>query len=462
MSAYPTLSAGQVRLLIAVAAGVALAFVSMPGPTLVAAFSLATVLYLVTFVYRLHLVRTALGGLELVSVSDEDAQAIPESELPIYTVLVPAYREAEVISQTIHALDQLDYPRDRLDIKLLLEADDLDTIEAARNACGALAFEMVRVPAGQPRTKPKACNYGLSLARGDLVTIYDAEDRPEPLQLRRAAAAFQRLPREVACLQAKLTYHNGEQNLITRWFTVEYASWFSMMLPAVAMLGGPVPLGGTSMHIRRPLLEQVGAWDAFNVTEDADLGVRLQRLGYQVAVLDSTTTEEANSDFINWVKQRSRWYKGYLQTWLVHMRHPVELWRQLGPGGFLRVNLLLGAVPVVALINPIFWLLTGLWFLARPGFLEAWLPPAVYYASLFSMIVGNFLALYLGLIAVRATRHPRLVWAALVSPLYWAMMSVAAVRAILQLVVDPYFWEKSVHGLDRRLDAKEASLDASS
>jgi cellulose synthase/poly-beta-1,6-N-acetylglucosamine synthase-like glycosyltransferase len=178
--------------------------------------------------------------------------------------------------------------------------------------------------------------------------------------------------------------------------------------------------------------------------------------------LDSTTTEEANSDFINWVKQRSRWYKGYLQTWLVHMRHPVELWRQLGPGGFLRVNLLLGAVPVVALINPTFWLLTGLWFLAKPGFLEAWLPPAVYYASLFSMIAGNFLALYLGLIAVRATRHPRLVWAALASPIYWAMMSVAALRAVLQLVVDPYFWEKSVHGLDRRLDAKEAPLGAGS
>jgi glycosyltransferase XagB len=454
MSAYRTLSRGQARLLLGVVALLAVAFVVRPVPVFIALNAIATLLYVAGLGYRLHLGRLALEQTRLVAVSDQEARDLPDASLPIYTVLVPAYHEAGVISHTIAALDALEYPRDRLDVKLLLEEDDTATIAAAIAAAPGPQVEIVRVPTAQPKTKPKACNYGLALARGELVTIFDAEDRPEPLQLRRAVAAFRRLDASVACLQAKLSYHNTEQNLITRWFTVEYATWFAMLLPALAMRGGPVPLGGTSMHIARETLEAVGAWDPHNVTEDADLGIRLARMGYQTKVLDSTTYEEANSDFINWVKQRSRWYKGYLQTWLVHMRQPLRLFRELGAEPFLAFNLVVGVTPLVALLNPIFWFLTLLWFVAKLEFVQTVFPAWIYYPGLFCLVIGNVLALYLSLIAIRATGHVNLVTAVLLSPVYWLMMSVAALKACLQLTIAPWFWEKTTHGLDRLPDTE--------
>ncbi len=448
LSARRILSRRQAVVLALLAIAIIGAALLRPTPLLITLLALTTALYLVTLLYRVMLLRVALRQPAEVRISDSEARAIPEDELPVYTILVPAYHEAELIARTIAALENLDYPADRLDIRLLLEEDDLKTIAAARLAPGALPREIVLIPKGLPRTKPKACNVGLVGAKGVLVTIYDAEDRPEPLQLRRAVAAFRRLPPLVACLQAKLSYHNIHQNLLTRWFTAEYETWFSLMLPALARIGGPVPLGGTSMHIPRAILQAVGAWDPFNVTEDADLGIRLQRLGYEVAVLDSTTLEEANSDVVNWVRQRSRWYKGYLQTWLVHMRQPVRLWREVGGRAFLGINLLLGAVPLVAVLNPIFWALTVVWFLAQPHALTVLLPAPVYYPALASMLAGNFLALYVSVIAIRVRRRPDLLPAVILSPLYWGLMSIAAIRALAQLLVAPSFWEKSVHGLD--------------
>jgi cellulose synthase/poly-beta-1,6-N-acetylglucosamine synthase-like glycosyltransferase len=448
LSAHRILSRPQAALLALLAAAVIGAALLRPTALLITLLALTTALYLVTLLYRIVLLRVALRHPAEVRISDTEARAIPDEELPVYTILVPAYHEADVIARTIAALEGIDYPVDRLDVKLLLEADDHETIAAARAVASPLPAEIVLIPPGRPRTKPKACNVGLLRARGELVTIYDAEDRPEPLQLRRVVAAFRRLPPLVACLQAKLSYHNIHQNLLTRWFTAEYETWFSMMLPALARIGGPIPLGGTSMHMPRAILEAVGAWDPYNVTEDADLGVRLQRLGYQVAVLDSTTLEEANSDVVNWVRQRSRWYKGYLQTWLVHMRHPIRLWGEVGARAFLGINLLLGAIPLVALLNPVFWFLTALWFLAQPHLLVVLLPAPIYYPALVSMLAGNFIALYIGVIAVRVRRRPDLLTAVILSPLYWALMSIAAIRALIQLLVAPSYWEKSVHGLD--------------
>lgn len=448
LSAHRILSRPQVLVLALLSVAVVAAAWLRPTALLITLLALTTSLYLVTLLYRVVLLRIALRHPAEVRIRDAEARAIPDAELPVYTILVPAYREAEVIARTIAALERLDYPIDRLDVKLLLEADDRDTIAAARAVASPLPIELVLVPPGRPRTKPKACNLGLLRAKGELVTIYDAEDRPEPLQLRRVVAAFRRLPPLVACLQAKLSYHNIDQNLLTRWFTVEYETWFSMMLPALARLGGPIPLGGTSMHMPRAILEAVGAWDPHNVTEDADLGVRLQRLGYRVEVLDSTTLEEANSDVVNWVRQRSRWYKGYLQTWLVHMRQPVRLWREVGARTFLGINLLLGAIPLVAVLNPVFWFLTALWFLVQPHALTVLLPAPIYYPALASMLAGNFIALYIGLVAIQVRRRPDLLPAVILSPLYWGLMSIAAIRALVQLLVAPSFWEKSVHGLD--------------
>lgn len=451
LSAHRRLSRGQAFLLWWLAGLTAVAAVVQVGAVVVAFVSLTTGLYLLSMIHRAILLRLALRDPSEVRITEREALALSDADLPIYTILVPAYHEARVIGRTLSALEQLSYPRERLDIKLLLEADDFETIDAARAARSALVPEIVLVVPGQPRTKPKACNQGLARAKGDLITIYDAEDRPDPLQLRRAVATFRRLRPDYACLQAKLSYHNAHQNLLTRWFTAEYETWFSLMLPALARLGGPVLLGGTSMHIRRAVLDAVGGWDSYNVTEDADLGVRLQRLGYKAAVLDSTTLEEANSDIVNWVRQRSRWYKGYLQTWLVHMRHPIRLWHEIGGAAFAGVNILLGIVPLLAVLNPIFWLLTALWFLVQPTWLAALLPAPTYYAALIAMLGGNFLAVYMNLIAISIRQREDLLLAVLVSPLYWAMMSLAAVRAFVQLVVAPSFWEKSVHGLDSKL-----------
>jgi cellulose synthase/poly-beta-1,6-N-acetylglucosamine synthase-like glycosyltransferase len=404
--------------------------------------------YLGALVYRLTAFWLSLRNPEMVVVTDEDARSIPDELLPIYTVLVPAYREPSVIGALIARLSELEYPVDRLDIRLLLEQDDQETIAAAVDARPGRQFTIVRVPHSEPKTKPKACNYGLRDARGEYVTIYDAEDRPEPLQLRRAVVAFGRLGSSVACLQAKLSYYNADQNLLTSWFAIEYAMWFSFLLPGLVAQRGPLPLGGTSNHFRGEVLQAAGGWDPYNVTEDADLGIRLARRGYQTRVLESTTFEEANSDVINWVKQRSRWYKGYLQTWLVHTRHPRELLRELGWRGFIGFNLFVAGTPLLSLINPIFWILTALWFLIHPPVILALFPSWLYYLSMMVMIAGNVSLFYSWLISARMAGSRKLVFAALLVPVYWVLMSIAVIKAAVQLISAPSFWEKTVHGLD--------------
>jgi cellulose synthase/poly-beta-1,6-N-acetylglucosamine synthase-like glycosyltransferase len=447
MSARHTLNRSQkVALVVGVLTLVAFALLA-PVPTATTLIALATFVYLAILIQRVRIFALAMDHPEMITVTDEEARAVPENRLPIYTVLIPAYREPEVIGRLVRSLHALEYPLHKLDIKLLLEQDDPETLEAALAARPGPHVEIVRIPPVGPRTKPKACVVGLAGARGQYVTIFDAEDQPEPLQLRRAIVAFRR-HRDIACLQAKLSYRNARQNLITRWFTAEYAMWFNQFLPGLSRLGVPLPLGGTSNHFRRRILREVGGWDPFNVTEDADLGIRLSRAGHHTAVLDSTTFEEANSDFVNWMKQRSRWYKGYLQTWLIHLREPRRLWRELGPRGFIGFNLFVGGTPIIAIINVLFWSLTAIWFLARPPAIEQLFPAWLYYAGLTCFIGGNLLFLYGSMISARSTGRPDVVLAALISPLYWLMMSIAALKAAIQLVHAPTFWEKTTHGLD--------------
>lgn len=453
LSARRTVTWEQVVVLRVLAVAVVFGLIISITGTLTLLIAAATAFYVGAFVYRISAFARALGSPAELLITDEEARGLWEHSLPTYTVLVPAYHEPEVIGQLIARLEAIEYPRDRLDVKLLLEEDDEATIRAAEAAVRGRYMEIVRVPYSEPRTKPKALNLGLSLARGQpgrgLVTIYDAEDRPDPLQLRRAVAAFRRVDRSVACLQAKLGYYNADQNIITRWFTVEYAMWFSQLLPGLIQQSAPLPLGGTSNHFRRSVLEGIGGWDPYNVTEDADLGIRLHRAGYRTRVLASTTLEEANSDFVNWVKQRSRWYKGYMQTWLVHMRHPVSLWRDLGTSGFVGFNLFVGGTPLLALLNPVFWALTALWFIARPEFIVALFPAWLYYLSLLCLVFGNFAFVYMSMVSARTTDAPKLVLAAAVSPAYWVMMSIAAIKALIQLFHAPSFWEKTFHGLDQ-------------
>jgi cellulose synthase/poly-beta-1,6-N-acetylglucosamine synthase-like glycosyltransferase len=447
MTAQVNLSPRQRRVVVLVALVLVVALVLATELTVAALTSIITLVYVATLLHRWWLVRTTLRSDPAISVHDATARAVPDAELPVYTLLVPAYREPEVIEGLVAALDRLEYPRDRLDVMLLVEADDEPTLRAAEAVVVGEHMQVVVLPEGEPRTKPRALDYGLQFARGELLAIYDAEDHPEALQLRRAAVAFSRSGDRVGCLQARLGFYSGVHNLLTRWFTTEYATWFTLFLPGLVGSGAPVPLGGTSNHFRVRAIREVGGWDAWNVTEDADLGIRLQRRGWSVGLLDSVTMEEPNSDVINWVKQRSRWYKGYLQTFLVHTRHPVELWRDLGPRGVFGFVLFVGFTPLLGVLNLFFWGTTLVWMVTRSNLIAAMYPGPMQYLALGVWIVGNLSVVYLSILTIREVRRPEFLGAALLVPCYWVLMSIAALRAMVQLVTDPHHWEKTVHGL---------------
>jgi len=407
----------------------------------------ASLFYVSFSVYKFYLVYRALAHDLEVPVSDEEVAALDDRELPVYTILIPVYKEAEVLPNLLEAVNRLDYPTTKLDIKVLMEADDLDTIEAFRRMNLPSHFQGIIVPNAPPKTKPKACNYGLIHARGEYVVIYDAEDLPEPDQLKKVLVAYSKVPPEVVCIQAKLNYYNRRQNLLTRWFTVEYSMWFDLFLPGLDASDAPIPLGGTSNHFKRDALVEVGAWDPHNVTEDADLGMRLYKRGYKTATVDSTTFEEANSELYNWIRQRSRWHKGYIQTWLVHMRHPLRLLREIGWKPFLSFQLVVAGTFFAALLNPVYWTLTALWFLTHWGLIQEIYPGIVFYLGAISMYFGNFAFTYMNVAGAMRRGYYDIVKYALLSPLYWGLMSVGAWKGFLQLVYKPHFWEKTVHGL---------------
>jgi cellulose synthase/poly-beta-1,6-N-acetylglucosamine synthase-like glycosyltransferase len=447
VSARSLVSKGQRNAVIALAVLVVVGLILSARVTFTVIMAVFTLVYLFAVVYRVVLFLRSVRGHSVEVVSDEDALRVPDTDLPFYTVMIAAYREASVIGKLIENIGQFEYPIDRLEVLLLIEEDDEETLETLSHIDAGPQFKLVVVPPGDPRTKPKALNFGLTMARGDIVAVFDVEDTPDILQLRRSAVALSRFGPEIACLQAKLSYANAEQNFITKNFTIEYAMWFSFFLPGLVSLKAPIPLGGTSNHFRRAALRQLGGWDPFNVTEDCDLGVRMFREGFQVKILESITLEEANSDFVNWVKQRSRWYKGYLQTFLIHLRSPKEVTNDMGWKGVLHLCAFVGATPILAVLNPFFWGLTLVWFIAHPAFLIEIYPAPVYYVGLVLWAFGNFLLWYLTILTARVTSRDTLVFTALLVPVYWVMMSIAAVKAMWQLIVTPSFWEKTAHGL---------------
>lgn len=432
-----------VGIAIVVVVGLALAPLAVGAAVLVALAALSVLASL----YKVKLAYESLDRRRELAFTDDQVAAVDDRELPRYTILVPLLREAGVVERLVENLARLDYPRSKLEIILLCEGEDTATIEAIAAANPDPHFRVVVVPDSRPKTKPKACNYGLQQATGAFVVVYDAEDQPEPDQLKKVLLAWGRSSDDVVCVQTKLNYFNAEQNLLTRFFAAEYALWFELLLPGLGASGAPIPLGGTSNHFDRDALVALGAWDPFNVTEDADLGVRLHKAGYRTVVLDSTTFEEANSRLGNWIRQRSRWVKGYMQTYLVHMRHPIELRRAVGWGPWWSFQLIVGATALVAL-NPIFWILTALWLLSEAGVIGELLPAFVYYAAAFQLVVGNFAFAYLAVAGSLQRRLFHLVRYAAVSPIYWALMSVGAWLGLYQLCTRPFYWEKTDHGFD--------------
>ena len=310
-------------------------------------------------------------------------------------------------------------------------------------------FSVIRVPPGTPRTKPRACNYAMPFVLGEFTVIFDAEDRPEPDQLRKAVAAFRAAPDNIACLQARLNFYNANENWLTRMFALDYALWFDYLLPGLDRLNIPMPLGGTSNHFRTTALRAIHGWDPYNVTEDADIGIRLARLGLRVHTLDSTTFEEATNGFGNWLRQRSRWLKGYMQTWLVHMRSPIALLRHAGLGGFIGFQLFVGGTFLSALVNPLLW---AIFLLSNLFGISVFAVPAagvVSYVSIASLVAGNGMFAYLAMLAPLRRDWLELTPYGLTAPLYWLLISCAGLRAFCQLFTRPWHWEKTAHGLSK-------------
>lgn len=443
-SAEQTLTRRQqsaaVALIAALAGGLVVA-TQLTATVLIAAFTLA---FLVNTGYR---IACYWKGYKRTA---ETPPRLPVADLPSYTVLVALYREANVVPQLFDALDRLEYPRDRLEVLVIVEADDDETAAACRAALRP-GWRVVVVPPGHPRTKPRALNVALAEASGELLTIYDAEDRPDPRQLVTAAAAFAGAPERVAALQARLDFYNERQNVLTRWFACDYAAHFGLYLEGIGAFGHPLPLGGTSTHFRASTVRAVGGWDSWNVTEDCELGMRLAAHGLTVDTLDSVTSEEAVPALRRWIRQRSRWIKGFTQTTLVLLRAPVRTARSMGLRRYAAALAGTGLVPLILLVQPFFW--ATLWVYvsmrvsgADVSAIEDVFPGPVAALAFVSLLVGNF-AVVLGHVAALYERgHYSLVRYALAIPLYWALASAGAWVGVVQLVRRPHFWEKTPHG----------------
>lgn len=374
-----------------------------------------------------------------------------DSQLPVYTVVAALYREASSVAPLMQFINALDYPREKLDVKIVIEPDDLGT-RAAIARLGAMPHvQVIIAPDYGPRTKPKALNCALTFARGTFITVFDAEDRPEPGQLREALDVFRTHDPDVACAQASLCIDNTADGWLPRMFTAEYAGQFDVFLQGFSSFRMPLPLGGSSNHFRTSVLRAAGGWDPYNVTEDADLGFRLARLNYRSVMFPSTTYEEAPAHFGGWLRQRSRWMKGWMQTWSVHMRSPRQLWRDSGASGFFTLNILVGGNVLTALAHPI--LLGEFAFrLAMSAFDSS--VPSFFTKPFIELYIAAIVAGYLstaiiGLIGLARRGLLHEAWILVLTPVYWICLSIAAWRALYQLLTEPYHWEKTEHGLAR-------------
>lgn len=375
-------------------------------------------------------------------------RGLSDEELPVYSVVIALYREARMVPQLIAALDALDYPPAKLEIKFVVEEDDAETLLALTRAIQSPLHEIIVAPAGAPRTKPRVLNVALPMLRGEYTTIFDAEDVPAPDQIRMAAERFAQAPQELACLQASLVIHNLDAGWLPQLFAIEYAALFDVVNPGLADLDLPFPLGGSSNHFRTSVLRRLGGWDAWNVTEDADIGFRFTRFGYHSETLPSMTLEEAPSTLQSFLGQRRRWCKGWYQTLGTLCRNPRRLWREAGPSRGMAMFLILVSSVLVPLGLPLFVLCLAIfaihgglpWPTTDLEVAEETLWTSVFFAGAAALLLPICLGMRRrGLVAL----WPKL----LLLPVYYALISVAAWLGLLDLTWRPYHWCKTEHGV---------------
>jgi len=387
---------------------------------------------LVIITSALKLAATCTGWRDATAPPPENSAML--ARLPTITLLVPLYQEMHITDHLLKRLAALDYPHPLLDVCLVLEASD-DTY-----------IRPIIVPDGTLKTKPRAMNYAMSFAQGSIIGVYDAEDAPAPDQLRVVAAHFANCRQDVACLQGTLDYYNPRANWLTRCFTLEYASWFRVILPGFARLGLVVPLGGTTLFFKREILAKLGGWDAHNVTEDADLGVRLARRGYRTEFIRSVTEEEANGHMWPWIKQRSRWLKGYAITYAVHMRNPVKLWRDLGAWRFFGVQILFGGTLAQFAFAPVIW---SFWIMPfgiqHP--MQAIAPTWLAWTYAIAFLLTGFINLFVNALGAFRAGKPFMAPWALTLQFYFPLGMIAVYKGLVELTWKPFFWDKTAHGV---------------
>lgn len=378
--------------------------------------------------------------------SGNEAIMPPNLHPPRVSIIVALYKEADIAARLVRRLSRLDYPKDLFEVILAVESDDHVTRQALAQATLPGWMRVILAPEGTIRTKPRALNMALDYCRGDIIGVYDAEDAPEPDQIRKVVSQFSRADAKTACLQGMLDYYNPTTNWIARCFTVEYAGWFRLLLPGLARRGMVVPLGGTTLFFRRDALEKLGCWDAHNVTEDADLGLRLHRAGYRTEIVSSVTYEEANCHIVPWVKQRSRWIKGYMITWLIHMRSPRALWQEIGPKAFFVFQIMFLGTFTQNLLAPLMWSFWALAFgLGHPIATALPWPGPLVIIGLFVIAAGIECALLIA--ALGRGQHKISRASVLLMTLYHPLATFAAYKALWELIVKPFYWDKTSHGL---------------
>jgi cellulose synthase/poly-beta-1,6-N-acetylglucosamine synthase-like glycosyltransferase len=430
-----------------------------PSAMLLALTVLATVVLIMTSALRLMAAVAALTRSKPAPLRVPDPKT-GEGRRPMISVLVPLYKEPETVPRLINRLSRLTWPRHLLDVLLVIEETDTATAQALATADLPAWMRVIPVPDARLRTKPRALNYAMLFARGSIIGVYDAEDAPDPDQLHRVVACFQNGPAKLACVQGVLDFYNPLTNWMARCFTIEYATWFRVILPGLQRLGLAVPLGGTTLFFRRKILEELGGWDAHNVTEDADLGIRLARHGYHTQLLDTVTYEEANCRVIPWVKQRSRWLKGYAITWAVHMRDPARLWHDLGAWRFAGFQVLFLGTLVQFALAPLLWSFWLFLFGLDHPFLTG-LTGTAFAAFMTVFLLAEGITLAVGFIALASRHHrPLRFWLPALHA-YFPLAVLAVYKALWEVARAPFYWDKTTHGAHgTHLDACRVRLQS--